>query len=400
MSYDQNAPRQADEAPYPRLRPKRVVVSLADEKMRLICTVLYSDSPIFLDTNILLWSFGLNEDASRVWQKWLLALEERLVIPAWVLHEYNQLSGKPEIFSPYKALTKKLQVVLDELRDSTARALDGAAAAAGLGCPSKNDLERKLTEASEFILSVAKSVSRNDSGHRIELLKFYEQLLTKRCLSSDVHELSRQASAEFDARSAGRLSPGAEDAGKPQNRCGDLIIWKEILQYCAQARKGGALFISNDVKVDWCYKPVKVVLENGKEVSWSSEVTRDLRLPNPELLAEFHRHTGDDGLLFATIQQVVETFSSTNYSALDAAVFSHLAQATQSNRTPTDRVVDWIHNSEELYEEGSKVVAGWERSTGELDLNKFKTWCREKLKDSGIPFEKVAWGSVFFALYM
>lgn len=399
MSYDHPLQRDPADAPKTRLRPKRVVVSLAAEKQRLLSAVLYSDCPIFLDTNILLWSFGLNEAASEVWQRWLRTLEERLVIPAWVVHEYNQLSDKPEIFSPYKTLTRKLQVVLDEVRDSTARALDGTATA-GLGCSSKIDLERKLAEASGFILSVAKSVSRNDSGHRMELLKFYEQLLTKRCLSSDVHKLSRQASAEFNARSALRLSPGTEDAGKPQNSCGDLIIWKEILQYCAQTGKGEALFISNDVKEDWCYKPANVVLENGKEVSWSSEATRNLRLPNPELLAEFHWHTGDEGILFATIQQVVETFSSTDHNALEAAVFSHLAQATQSSRTPTDRVVDWIYGSEQLYQEGLKGVAYWECSPGEVDTSEFEAWCRERLKDSNIPFEKVDWGNVFVALYL
>lgn len=399
MPYKQIEPCTAEEPPKSRLRPKRVVASLATERNRLLDVVLHRDCPVFLDTNVLLWGFGLNEEASIVWQKWLRMLRERLVIPAWVVHEYNQLSDKPEILSPYKTLSRKLQVALDELKDSTARALDGAAAV-GLDCSSKIDLERKLADASNFIVNVAKSVSRNDSGHRTELLKFYEELLTKRSLSSDVHELSQQADAEFDARSALRLSPGAEDAGKPQSSCGDLIIWKEVLQYCMQAGTAEALFISNDVKEDWCYKPARVVLENVKEVSWSSEATRNLRLPNPELLAEFHRHTGGEEIVFATVQQVVEALSSTDYNLMDAATFSHLAQAAQSSRTPTDRVVDWIHSSENLYKEGLRGVAYWERSPGEVNMENFQEWCRERLRDSDIPFEKVEWDNVFVALYL
>jgi len=154
---------------------------------------------------------------------------------------------------------------------------------------------------------------------------------------------------------------------------------------CGQLKRGQIYFL-------WCYKPAKVVLDNGKEISWSIEATRDLRLPNPELLAEFHWHTGGEGILFATIQQVVETLSSTEHNTLEAAVLSHLAQATQSSRTPTDRVVDWIPGSEQLYQEGLRGVAYWESSPGEVDSSEFEAWCRERLKDSNIPFDKVDWG--------
>ncbi len=399
MPYEHIESFTADETPKCRLRPKRMVASLTIERRRLLDAVLFSDCPIFLDTNVLIWGAGLNEEASIVWQKWLHMLEERLVIPAWVVHEFNQLSDKSEIISPYKSLTRKLQVVLEELKNSTARALNGAAAV-GLACSSKIDLERKLANASSFIMNVAKSVSRNDSGHRVKLLMFYEDLLTKRALSSDIHELFRQADAEFDRRSALRLSPGAQDASKPQNSCGDLIIWKEVLQHCAQAGTSEALFISNDVKEDWCYKPARVVLENGKEVSWSKEASQNLRLPNPDLLAEFHRHTGGEEIVFATIQQVVETLSSTDHNLMDAASFSYLAQAAQSSRTPTDQVVDWIQSSEKLYEEGLKGVAYWERSPGEVDMDEFQAWCRDRLRESDILFDKVDWDNVFVALYL
>ncbi|MHC8308161.1 PIN domain-containing protein [Pseudomonas sp. GT1P32] len=383
----------------PRLRPKRVTVSLQAEQNRLLAALLHSDCPVFLDTNILIWSFGLNEQASAAWQKWLQRLHTRLVIPAWVVHEYNQHSDKPEVFSPYKALPKKLQVVLDEVRDCAARALDGAAAS-DLGYPSKIDLESKLAETSGFIVNIAKAVSKNDNGHRTDLLKFYEELLSWRSNPADIHELSQRAHLEFDARAASRLSPGGEDADKSQNRCGDLIIWKEILYYCAETGQGEALFVSNDVKRDWCYKPVNVVLENGKEIRWSSEAAKDLRLPNPELLAEFQRYTGGEGIIFATIEQIIEKLGSTAHNATEATEFSQLAQATRSNRTPTDSVVDWIYSSEDVYKEGLRGVAYWQFSPSEVDPEEFEAWCREKMKDTKIQFNKVDWGDVFAALYL
>jgi hypothetical protein len=399
MSNNENDKPESGCVTKPRLRPKRVAVSLQAEQNRLLAALFQSDCPVFLDTNILIWSFGLNEQASAAWQKWLLSLHTRLVIPAWVVHEYNQHSDKPEVFSPYKALSSKLQVILDEVRDCTARALDGTAAL-GLGYSSKTDLESKLAEASGFIVNIAKAVSKNDNGHRTELLKFYEELLYRRSNSADIHELSQKANLEFDARAALRLSPGGEDSDKSQNRCGDLIIWKEILHYCAETGQGEALFVSNDVKRDWCYKPINVVLDHGKEIRWSSEAARDLRLLNPELLAEFQRYTGGEGINFATIEQIIEKLGSTAHNATEATEFSQLAQATRSNRTPTDSVVDWIHNSEDVYNEGLRGVAYWQFSPDEVDLDNFEAWCREKMEGIKIPFDKVDWGNVFVALYL
>lgn len=399
MSNNENDKQKLECITKPRLRPKRVSVSLQVESERLLTALFYSDCPVFLDTNILIWSFGLNEQASAAWQKWLFRLHKRLVIPSWVVHEYNQHWGKPEVFSPYKALPSKLQVILDEVCDCTARALDGPAAL-GLGYSSKADLESKLAEATGFIVNIAKVVSRNDNGHRTELLKFYEDLLYRRSNPADIHELSQRADLEFDARAALRLSPGGEDSDKSQNRCGDLIIWKEILQYCSDAGQGEALFISNDVKRDWCYKPVNVVLDNGKEIRWSSEAARDLRLPNPELIAEFQRYTGGEGIIFATIEQIIEKLGSTADNSTEATEFSQLAQATRSSRTPTDSVVDWIHSSEDLYNEGLRGVAYWQFSPDEVNTEHFEAWCREKMKGTKIPLDKVDWGNVFVALYL
>ena len=399
MSINEIGQSESEYLNEPRLSTKRVTVSLKNEQNRLLAALFHSDCPVFLDTNILIWSFGLNEQASAAWQKWLSRLHNRLVIPAWVIHEYNQHSDRPEVFSPYKALHKKLQIVLDEVRDCAARALDGAAALS-LGYQSKTDLENKLAETSGSIVNIAKAVSTNDNGHRIELMKFYEELLSWRSNPVDIYELSQRAHLEFEARASLRLSPGGEDADKSLNRCGDLIIWKEILYYCAETHQGEALFISNDVKRDWCYKPVNVILENGKEVRWSREAAQDLRLPNPELLAEFQRHTGGEGIIFATIEQIIEKLGSTADNAMEAAEFSQLAQATRSIRTPTDSVVDWIYSSEDVYHEGLRGVAYWERSPGEVDQEKFKAWCCEKMKDTKIPFDKVDWMSVFAALYI
>jgi hypothetical protein len=383
----------------PRLRPKRVTVLLRAEQHRL-SNALFSDlCPVFLDTNILIWSFGLNERASAAWQEWLLWLHKRLVIPAWVVHEYNQHTGQPEVVNPYKALSRKLQVALNEVNESAALALDDAAAQE-LGCANKIELELKLNEALAFSLRVAKAVSNSDRGHRTDLLKFYESLLDERTHPANIHELALQADQEFNARATLRLSPGREDSDKPENRCGDLIIWKEILQHCAEAGQAQALFVSNDVKCDWCYAPLKLVRDGVKEISWSKETAQDLRLPNPELLAEFQERTGGSEIVFATIEQVIDTLASTEHNTLNAVNFRELAQAMRSSRTPTDQAVDWIHGSKDAYNDGLRGAASWEFSPDEVDMDAFEAWCREQMKDTNIPLDKVDWQLVFIALYL
>lgn len=383
----------------PRLRSRRVAVSLQTEQRRL-SKALFSDlCPIFLDTNILIWSFGLNERASAAWQKWLFWLGKRLVIPAWVVHEYNQHIGQPEVVAPYKALSRKFQVVLDEVNESAARALDDEAAQK-LGCANKVELEFKLNEALVFSLRVVKEVSSSDSGHRIDLLKFYERLLDECTHPANVHELALQANQEFNARATLRLSPGHEDADKPENQCGDLIIWKEVLQHCADMGQKQALFVTNDVKRDWCYVPLKLVRDGMKEISWSKEAAQDLRLPNPELLAEFQKHTGGSEIIFATIEQVIDTLASTEHNPVDAENFRELAQAMRSRRNPTDQAVDWIQGSKDAYNKGLQGVASWVFSPDEVDMDAFEAWCCEQMKDTNIPLDKVNWQLVFVALYL
>ena len=100
MSNNENKTQEPISKQRFKLRAKRVTLSLPAERRRLSVALFSADCPVFLDTNILIWSFGLNEEASLAWQDWLQWLGVRLVIPAWVVHEYNQHSDKPEVADP------------------------------------------------------------------------------------------------------------------------------------------------------------------------------------------------------------------------------------------------------------------------------------------------------------
>jgi hypothetical protein len=381
------------------LKPKRVSASLPKEQANLRRVLFETTCPVLLDTNVLIWSFGLNAEASDSWQRWLEWLGSRLVIPAWVVHEYNQHCGKPEVANPYKGLTRKVQLALEELLVSASRALDDESANS-LKCASRADLERKLSESLAFAQRVADTVSKSDRGHRVKLSKFYEKLLQTNGLVTNIHEFAASANEEFKTRTELRFSPGGEDVDKPTNRSGDYIVWKELIAHCADVRSGAALFISNDVKRDWSYAPSRLEVQEGKEIPWSEAAAQGLHLPNPDLLAEFEHHTGGDELRFATVSQVIQELASTEYNTIDAVEFRQLALAIRATRTPTDQAVDWFKDEPEAYSEALTGAAGWHFSPDEVDPDAFEAWCRHQMKSTPIPLDKVDWMTVFHALFI
>jgi hypothetical protein len=78
------------------------------------------------------------------------------------------------------------------------------------------------------------------------------------------------------------IPPGYEDSRDKEKKgtqiFGDLIIWKQIMEYAANSKKH-IVFICNDLKEDWCY------LEKEK----SSE--KRIERPREELVKEFHDST-------------------------------------------------------------------------------------------------------------
>src|SRR3546814_9102643 len=66
------------------------------------------------------------------------------------------------------------------------------------------------------------------------------------------------------------LPPGFLDKGKADkqraadNRYGDLIIWREILDHVRTLESGSVVLLTNDNKQDWVYTPPTVIEENGR----------------------------------------------------------------------------------------------------------------------------------------
>jgi hypothetical protein len=276
----------------------------------------------------------------------------------------------------------------------------GNTAAVELGYLDREHLLSELTAASKTIKRHLDHLAESSEKRRHKLIAYIEQLLNRCSLQSDLHQLAGSAALEASSRFANRISPGYNDSGKTENPSGDLIIWKELLSHCASAQVSQAVLITNDTKSDWVYTPLSVILPNGKPISGSHEEARLVKLPKPELLAEFERHTGSNELRVLSIESVINGLSSQAINRWSAQDFRHLANAIKLDLTPTptEAVVQWFLKHPEKYKEAMSSVCNWYDNPGEVDQAAFKEWTTNNI--SNIDTSNVCWMDVFCELFL
>lgn len=378
-------------------------VVLATYQQELVDVLQSPDCIVFLDTNLLAWAFRLNNVASLEFQNWLdtLARLERLIVPAWTVHEYNHhlCRNDPTFFLPHKAVGKQLNANLKEL-DRIVHLMLSDDSAKELGYDNREKLITAFSDASKTIQQCVVHLDKNYTQRNHDLIIFFEELIVKCALKSNVHDLADAAAREAPARYANRLSPGYNDVQKMENSSGDFIIWKEILGHCTFKGTKKAVFITNDRKPDWVYTPPSVVLPNGKEISGTNKMAQPVKLPKPDLIAEFERHTGSTHFHIFSIESVIEGLSSAELNNSDAQDFRHLALAIKLDLapTPTEAVVQWFMENPDKYKEALHGICRWEQSPSEVDLDVFKIWAVEKMKN--IDSQNVRWMDVFCELFL
>jgi hypothetical protein len=293
---------------------------------------------IFLDTNILAYTYRLFPSAREEFLEWFkeLARASRLKIPAWVASEYfNRISSR--------TLAQEFAPNFDE-SSSIGNQLERVARLARLVIDD-DWLSRRApgTTRDSFLSNFDTSVADlkrhfNKLGFdRKQVEDVHESLLITLgdlVLPSDIAALCVKASQVAPHRYLHRLPPGFGDRGKPNNTYGDLITWMEILEF-AGINVGNfdlAIFITNDEKKnDWTYAPKFRHSDNlrSKEGIENNDAPV-IRLTDPRLIHEFKAHT--------TPKHAVEVISIEHAIAASSSGganrFKHLAAALQVLQHP------------------------------------------------------------------
>lgn len=113
-----------------------------------------------------------------------------------------------------------------------------------------------------------------------------------------------------------RIPPGYKDSIKKENKYGDLIAWKQMIEYGIKNKKS-IIYVSDDKKEDW-YLEIK-----GKTVG-----------PRPELLEEYWAKTNQRFYLY-TMDRFVEYYFESRKQSVEEDVMDEVkkAQAQRPRRS-------------------------------------------------------------------
>lgn len=159
------------------------------------------------------------------------------------------------------------------------------------------DFENQIKSYSEIIIAFDKTYKEQIEKRKKEILElqnndtvlehFEKYLKVGRSYSfNEIIEITKEGKHRYEFK----IPPGYEDLKDKKigtQIFGDLIIWKQILEFAKEIEKN-VVFICNDLKEDWCIKDIKY----------------NDRIKNPrfELVKEFNDHTGKEFWMYSPSQ--------------------------------------------------------------------------------------------------
>lgn len=261
---------------------------------------IWEGAVIVLDTNILLnlyrYSENTRDDILSVMEK----LKDRLWMPYQVGLEYY--NNRVKTFSAIADMQKGFKKKLDDGKTSLLNVFNNQETSRHPHM-NKEELGNVYDEAVKQVMEyVDRQTSRlhdyaNDDIVLRKLLDIYNGKVGENFTTEELLKIYE----EGEVRSAGLLPPGFMDEKDKRGQgsrhlFGDLIVWKEILNY-SKAKNVDVIFVTEDSKDDWWEK------KDGK------------LSPHKELIREFRKESGghtilmyqQKGFLDASKQNVNET---------------------------------------------------------------------------------------------
>ena len=260
------------------------------------------------DTNALLDIYRLGKDTATKVLQLLDKFKDRIVIPRHVALEYhnNMLEVITDICAKYDNF----------LRENTPeKIIDRLSASMNIG----NFLAVKKKVTKYFSPAINKMLRdiKAEEGYiknqfqSWELQNKLSDALGAMVLEGFPEEKIKEIEEEGKARYAKMIPPGYEDAKrKDSNIYGDLIIWKEILEF-AKTKECSVIFIGRDKKEDWMQILNHMICG-----------------PRQELLDEFNKYSPKGKFHIYTLEQFLK-FANKIDKVLDDAELSEVKELTQ-----------------------------------------------------------------------
>ena len=323
------------------------VVSKAGYFQDLRAAVASQDTHFFADTSFLIAACSLNGRALAELTGWLEGLGDRLHVPAWVSHElYGKITNDTDPLTPVASVAARVVNELVQLQAEARRFVDDDIIKAFAGGQSSlNDRAGFLSQLDQEVsvlkrrAQYLKSAGRDRLNANVDILV---KLVNSRVIASDLSGSLYKVDAEHAARLVGKHPPGFGDKAKPDNKYGDLIIWREIVEYCAAGNLPSVVLLSNDNKPDWVYWPSSVEV-GGRMTPNSRNAAESVFLPLPLLVHELRRTVSDArlsilnlGMLSNLLQDRIDGAFPNLYAAYQLVVAASLPEEDASASLPHD----------------------------------------------------------------
>lgn len=263
-------------------------INLSDEKK----DSMWSESIFVFDTNLLLNLYRYSKKTREALLKALNNLNERIWLPYHVVEEYHK--NRCEII--YETINK-----YDKIEKDAAKFANDCQGTFRLQDEEVDEfrafVEKWLVKVKKDNLLVS---SPTDDKILDELLVLFDGKVGKNFEQKVLDTIKIEGITRYDSK----VPPGYMDAKKingayDNNMFGDLIIWKQILEYSKEFGKD-IIYVTNDQKEDWWY------ITHGKTIG-----------PRYELKKEFHDYTGKEFHMYSMDGFLARADMNTDISILE-----------------------------------------------------------------------------------
>lgn len=252
---------------------------------------LWDEGKFCIDANILLNLYRYTTPTKKALEDSLDYVSDKLIITHHAAKEFfrNRLGVTSGQAEEYQKALKQIDNLYSILINKTKHPCVEGEIVQNLN-ELRPQLEAQLNEKYKTLVSRL----NND-----EILIYIENLLKGKVVSQFDEAKIQLLSTEGDQRYQKEIPPGYKDgkkdnSGDPLRKYGDLIIWKQLIEYAKNESKP-IVFITDDRKEDWWLE------QNGKKIG-----------PRPELIEEFRNDTKQLFWMYPVERFVEKAFEALN----------------------------------------------------------------------------------------
>ena len=286
----------------------RYSIDVSDYQQRVKSLLNDSECAVFIDTNVISQLYRLNDAARQDFYKWVDECGARFHVPIWVVHEYSNkmyLKKTKEYLSELdkiKTQAKEFANISDFIKGYVGDSLLQGSMYQG----KTDELKTDVDKIKDLLTKISNTINKNLDEQQHKVHKEIELRLSDKSMSSDIYTLIPNLDEAYRQRYENQIPPGYKDATKEDNRMGDLVIWKEILEYCKMNHIKKAILLSRDSKQDIVYAPEIQTIDNSRIANESERV----KIAKESLVYEFKTTTGGTDFYIIDFKTFVRILAS------------------------------------------------------------------------------------------